>query len=264
MESLCLREKNQTRFKGWFVLLHNFTDLHGTGRIKRWIRFSLSVDANRPFSHTILFYSKAHVRQRISLRILCFYVCFKVIRGKVANGNIKFHYKPLAASSLIYTDPSLEAQSAHKSFSTIEESRKICDTIKLSEIFIFVFFSGESSETSISDLFKLPIVEWYEACYLYGLVVLELYCSAIHPFTVLAVKLPFLPLMLTSVYCAVGVIWAWILFYVDTLTSSLINRAAVSTIRETVVGKQSAKKKQWNASLDEGQEILQINYSRLV
>ena len=110
-------KKNQTRFKGWFVLLHNFTDLHGTGRIKRWIRFSLSVDANRPFSHTILFYSKAHVRQRISLRILCFYVCFKVIRGKVANGNIKFHYKPLAASSLIYTDPSLEAQSAHKSAS---------------------------------------------------------------------------------------------------------------------------------------------------
>ena len=117
MESLRLREKNQTRYKGWFVLLHNFTDLHGTGRIKRWIRFSLSVDANRPFSHTILFYSKAHVRQRISLRILCFYVCFKVIRGKVANGNIKFHYKPLAASSLIYTDPSLEAQSAHKSAS---------------------------------------------------------------------------------------------------------------------------------------------------
>ena len=248
-------------------MLHNFTDLHGTGRIKRWIRFSLSVDANRPFSHTILFYSKAHVRQRISLRILCFYLCFKVIRGKVANGNIKFHYKPLAASSLIYTDPSLEAQSAHKSasnagFQLLKNHAKFA--IQLSEIFIFVFFSGESSETSISDLFKLPIVEWYEACYLYGLVVLELYCSAIHPFTVLAVKLPFLPLMLTSVYCAVGVIWAWILFYVDTLTSSLINRAAVSTIRETVVGKQSAKKKQWNAPLDEGQEILQINYSRLV
>ena len=114
---LAFAGKNQTRFKGWFVLLHNFTDLHGTGRIKRWIRFSLSIDANRPFSHTILFCSKAHVRQRISLRILCFYVCFKVIRGKVANGNIKFHYKPLAASSLIYTDPSLEAQSAHKSAS---------------------------------------------------------------------------------------------------------------------------------------------------
>lgn len=111
---------------------------------------------------------------------------------------------------------------------------------------IFSFYSlclvhcGESSEnSSTSDLFKLPIVDWYEACYLYGLVVLELYCSAIHPFTALAGKLPFLPLMLTSVYCAVGVIWAWILFYADTLASPLINRTAVSTVRAT-----SAKKKE--------------------
>lgn len=107
-------------------------------------------------------------------------------------------------------------------------------------------FSGESPDkSSIAELFKLPIVEWYEACYLYGLVFLEFYCSVIHPFTALAVKLPFLPLMLTSVYCAVGVVWAWILFYVDTLRASpLIKRTAVSTIRATTTGKKSAKKRQ--------------------
>lgn len=94
-------------------------------------------------------------------------------------------------------------------------------------------------------MFRLPIVEWYEACYLYGLVLLEFYCSAIHPLTVLAVKLPFLPLMLTSVYCAVGVVWAWLLFYVDTLTTSpLIGRTAVSTVKATTAGKKSTKKKQ--------------------
>ena len=109
----------------------------------------------------------------------------------------------------------------------------------------FYIFSGESStEYTIAELFKLPVVDWYEACYLYGLLVLEFYCSALHPFTALAVKLPFLPLMLTSVYCAVGVAWAWILFYMDTLrTTPLINNSDVATFRAAETRKKSAKKK---------------------
>ena len=110
---------------------------------------------------------------------------------------------------------------------------------------ILLLFSGESSEKSVvADLLDLPIVAWYEAWYLYGLVFLEFYCSAIHPFTVLAVKLPFLPLMLTSVYCAVGVVWAWIVFYMDTLkTSPVVNRLEAGTTRRKTTGKKSAKKK---------------------
>ena len=110
---------------------------------------------------------------------------------------------------------------------------------------ILLLFSGESSEKSVvADLFKLPIVECYEAWYLYGLVFLEFYCSAVHPFTVLAVKLPFLPLMLTSVYCAVGVMWAWIVFYVDTLkTSSVVNSLVVGSTRRKTTAKKSAKRK---------------------
>ncbi|KAJ7393086.1 hypothetical protein OS493_008384 [Desmophyllum pertusum] len=93
-------------------------------------------------------------------------------------------------------------------FQSQETPIKVCLMLMFT---VFSFYSlclvhcGESPDkSSIAELFKLPIVEWYEACYLYGLVFLEFYCSVIHPFTVLAVKLPFLPLMLTSVYCAVG------------------------------------------------------------
>lgn len=113
---------------------------------------------------------------------------------------------------------------------------------------IFTFYSlcavhcGESSKTSsISALFTLPIVEWYEAWYLYGLVGLKFYCSAIHPLTVLSLKLPFLPLMLTSVYCAVGVVWGWILFYCQTLRGK---SSVVSTFQVTGMARKTSKKNQ--------------------
>ncbi|XP_015760756.1 PREDICTED: probable dolichyl pyrophosphate Glc1Man9GlcNAc2 alpha-1,3-glucosyltransferase [Acropora digitifera] len=106
----------------------------------------------------------------------------------------------------------------------------------------FLYFSGESSKTSsISALFTLPIVEWYEAWYLYGLVGLKFYCSAIHPLTVLSLKLPFLPLMLTSVYCAVGVVWGWILFYCQTLRGK---SSVVSTFQVTGMARKTSKKNQ--------------------
>lgn len=134
-------------------------------------------------------------------------------------------------------------------FQSQETPIKVCLMLMFT---IFSFYSlclvhcGESSEKSVvADLFNLPIVEWYEAWYLYGLVFLEFYCSAVHPFTVLAVNLPFLPLMLTSVYCAVGVVWAWIVFYVDTLKTSPIvnNPLVVGATRRKTTGKKSAKRK---------------------
>jgi hypothetical protein len=53
-----------------------------------------------------------------------------------------------------------------------------------------------------------PLLARGEAAYLCGLAALEVYCSAVHPL-VLAKRLPFLPLLLTSVYCAAGMAWAW-------------------------------------------------------
>ena len=47
-----------------------------------------------------------------------------------------------------------------------------------------------------------------EAAYLAGLPALEVFGAVVHPL-LLRRRLPFLPLLLTSVYCACGMSWAW-------------------------------------------------------
>ena len=49
----------------------------------------------------------------------------------------------------------------------------------------------------------------FQKVYLLGFVPLELYCTAVHP-VVFSTALPFLPLLLTSVYCAVGLSVCWV------------------------------------------------------
>lgn len=60
------------------------------------------------------------------------------------------------------------------------------------------------------DARKQGLLTWLERGYLLGLVVVELYASWLHP-ALLGRKLPFLPLMLVSTYCALGIAYAWIL-----------------------------------------------------
>ena len=56
-------------------------------------------------------------------------------------------------------------------------------------------------------------LRWWEQGYLVGLVPLEAFCSFVHPIF-LAPRMPFLPLLLTSVYCAIGVLHAsWLTFW---------------------------------------------------
>jgi len=65
--------------------------------------------------------------------------------------------------------------------------------------------------------FGIPFVNHVEALYIWGLLPLHIYCNAIHSVIGLESKLPFIPLMMTSVYCTFGIIWSWILLYRDSL-----------------------------------------------
>lgn len=67
--------------------------------------------------------------------------------------------------------------------------------------------------SSVSVIFGIPFVKWYEALYLLGLSPLYLYTSLGHWLLDLQQRLPFLPLLMTSLYCSIGVLWSWILFY---------------------------------------------------
>ncbi|XP_046648135.1 probable dolichyl pyrophosphate Glc1Man9GlcNAc2 alpha-1,3-glucosyltransferase [Daphnia pulicaria] len=57
----------------------------------------------------------------------------------------------------------------------------------------------------------------WERLFLYGLVAVALFESFIHSMVDPSGKLPFLPLLIMSVYCAVGVIYVWLLFVIASL-----------------------------------------------
>ncbi|XP_046563377.1 probable dolichyl pyrophosphate Glc1Man9GlcNAc2 alpha-1,3-glucosyltransferase [Haliotis rubra] len=64
----------------------------------------------------------------------------------------------------------------------------------------------------------LPLLSNLESLYLLGIIPLEIYNSIGHPALGLSQRLPFIPLLLTSVYCAIGVTYCWLRFYWLTLS----------------------------------------------
>ncbi|KAG5882902.1 hypothetical protein JTB14_020170 [Gonioctena quinquepunctata] len=62
--------------------------------------------------------------------------------------------------------------------------------------------------------FTLPLLNTFESVYIIGLVGVFFYENVIHSLLGLHSRLPFLPLMITSVYCAVGVVYSWASYYV--------------------------------------------------
>ncbi|KAM8976757.1 dolichyl pyrophosphate Glc1Man9GlcNAc2 alpha-1,3-glucosyltransferase [Pelodytes ibericus] len=93
--------------------------------------------------------------------------------------------------------------------------------IKVLLMLIFTVFSG----TFLKALFRKegPLLSWLETLYLYGLVPLEVFCEVVYPLSPWEQRLPFIPLLLTSVYCAVGVGYAWIRLYISQFTESTPN-----------------------------------------
>eukprot|EP01025_Chloroclados_australasicus_P013206 TRINITY_DN16266_c1_g1_i1.p1 TRINITY_DN16266_c1_g1~~TRINITY_DN16266_c1_g1_i1.p1 ORF type:complete len:436 (-),score=21.34 TRINITY_DN16266_c1_g1_i1:33-1256(-) len=58
---------------------------------------------------------------------------------------------------------------------------------------------------------KKQNLNWGQRMYIFGLIVLEVFASWVHPVS-FGGKLPFLPLLLTSVYCSLGMLLVWIRF----------------------------------------------------
>lgn len=62
------------------------------------------------------------------------------------------------------------------------------------------------STTSTGEPFRIRFIE---KTYLFGLLVVEIWAQFLHPF-ILGSKFPFVPLMLISIYCSLGVMYSWI------------------------------------------------------
>ncbi|CAO2613777.1 Probable dolichyl pyrophosphate Glc1Man9GlcNAc2 alpha-1,3-glucosyltransferase [Lemmus lemmus] len=93
------------------------------------------------------------------------------------------------------------------------------------KVFLMLLFTVYSV-SSLKTLFRKekPLLNWMETAYLLGLGPLEVCCELIFPLTSWKLKYPFIPLLLTSVYCAVGITYAWARLYVSVLTGCLVGK----------------------------------------
>ncbi|KAM6382917.1 dolichyl pyrophosphate Glc1Man9GlcNAc2 alpha-1,3-glucosyltransferase isoform 2-T2 [Alca torda] len=91
--------------------------------------------------------------------------------------------------------------------------------IKILLMLLFTVYSF----SSLKSLFRRerPLLTWLETLYLVQLVPLEIFCEIIFPLTPWKQHFPFVPLLLTSVYCALGVTYAWLKLYISVLTERI-------------------------------------------
>ncbi|ELK00400.1 Putative dolichyl pyrophosphate Glc1Man9GlcNAc2 alpha-1,3-glucosyltransferase [Pteropus alecto] len=94
--------------------------------------------------------------------------------------------------------------------------------IKILLMLLFTIYSI----SSLKILFRKekPLFNWMETFYLLGLGPLEVFCEFVFPFTSWKLKYSFIPLLLTSVYCAVGITYAWFKLYVSVLTDPPVSK----------------------------------------
>ncbi|XP_062052755.1 probable dolichyl pyrophosphate Glc1Man9GlcNAc2 alpha-1,3-glucosyltransferase isoform X4 [Lepus europaeus] len=94
--------------------------------------------------------------------------------------------------------------------------------IKILLMLLFTIYSISSLKTLFRK--EKPLFNWMETFYLLGLGPLEICCEFLFPFTSWKLKYPFIPLLLTSVYCAVGITYSWLKLYVSVLTGPPVGK----------------------------------------
>ncbi|CAL8265598.1 unnamed protein product [Merluccius merluccius] len=88
--------------------------------------------------------------------------------------------------------------------------------IKVLLMLLFTLYSF----TALRKLFsgERSLLHPLEALYLLGLVAVEILCEVVFPLSPWQRTLPFIPLLLTSVYCALGVSYSFVRLYISLLT----------------------------------------------
>ncbi|CAH1107172.1 unnamed protein product [Psylliodes chrysocephalus] len=91
---------------------------------------------------------------------------------------------------------------------------------------LYSFHSLSTLHTQVSPVyrFSLPLLNSIESFYLMGLIGIFLYENVVHVCLGLNNKLPFLPLMITSVYCSIGVVYCYIYYYREFMKSSDVQK----------------------------------------
>ncbi|XP_054256992.1 probable dolichyl pyrophosphate Glc1Man9GlcNAc2 alpha-1,3-glucosyltransferase [Macrosteles quadrilineatus] len=85
-------------------------------------------------------------------------------------------------------------------------------------------FQKLSSLFDITEGRHLPLLSVAESLYVFSLAALFVTEYAVFPLIGLTAKYPFLPLMLTSVHCAMGVLYCWLRYYWHFMTMDKTNR----------------------------------------
>ncbi|KAM9036252.1 dolichyl pyrophosphate Glc1Man9GlcNAc2 alpha-1,3-glucosyltransferase isoform 3-T3 [Sarcophilus harrisii] len=94
--------------------------------------------------------------------------------------------------------------------------------IKVLLMLLFTVYSFSSLKTLFR---KEKLLNWIETIYLIGLGPLEICCELVFPFTPWKLKYPFVPLFLTSVYCAAGITYAWFRLSISMLPGPAVGKA---------------------------------------
>ncbi|OCT93293.1 hypothetical protein XELAEV_18016359mg [Xenopus laevis] len=87
--------------------------------------------------------------------------------------------------------------------------------IKVLLMLIYTVFSISSLRAMFRR--ERALLSWLETLYLWGLVPLGAFCEVVYPLTPWHQHLPFVPLLLTSVYCSLGVSYSWVRLSISAL-----------------------------------------------